>query len=112
PALAAGIWLGGCLFFLIRRWKRWRHVCAVLRASRRADIEGPVPVRTSRARMEPGVFGVFRPVLLLPEGIVERLTPAQLRTILAHEFCHVRRRDNFTACVHTVVETVFWFYPL
>src|SRR5262249_32955108 len=26
--------------------------------------------------------------------------------------CHVRRRDNFFAALHMVVEAVFWFHPL
>ena len=26
--------------------------------------------------------------------------------------CHVRRRDNFFAAVHMVVEAIFWFHPL
>src|SRR5438270_6462366 len=32
--------------------------------------------------------------------------------ILAHELCHVRRRDNLLACIHMIVETIFWFHPL
>jgi uncharacterized protein (TIGR03435 family) len=64
------------------------------------------------SRLEPGVFGVFRPVLVLPEGISERLTPAQFESILAHELCHVRRRDNLAAAVHMLVEALFWFHPL
>jgi beta-lactamase regulating signal transducer with metallopeptidase domain len=67
---------------------------------------------SSSALMEPGVFGVRHPVLLLPEGIVDRLTPAQLNAVLAHEMCHVRRRDNLTAAIHMAVEAIFWFYPL
>ncbi len=62
--------------------------------------------------MEPGVFGIFRPVMLLPEGIMDRLTPAQLEAIVAHELCHVRRRDNLTGAIHMIVETIFWFHPL
>ncbi len=58
------------------------------------------------------MFGIFRPVLLVPEGIAERLTPAQWEAILAHELCHVRRRDNLTAAIHMAVEAVFWFHPL
>jgi uncharacterized protein (TIGR03435 family) len=61
--------------------------------------------------IEPGVFGFFRPVLLLPERILERLSPEQLSTIVAHEMCHVRRRDNLTYLAHTVAEVLFWFYP-
>jgi bla regulator protein BlaR1 len=34
-----------------------------------------------------------------------------LRAIIAHEMCHVRRRDNLTFAFHMVVEAVFWFHP-
>jgi uncharacterized protein (TIGR03435 family) len=58
------------------------------------------------------VFGVFRPVLLLPEGLADALTFPQFHTIIAHELHHVRYRDNLTAALHMCVETVFWFHPL
>jgi GWxTD domain-containing protein len=62
--------------------------------------------------MEPGVFGIFRPVLLLPEGASRNLSAAQLGPIIAHEMFHVRGRDNLAAAMHTVVEALFWFHPL
>jgi uncharacterized protein (TIGR03435 family) len=62
--------------------------------------------------IEPGVFGILRPVLLLPEGIAERLNQTQLDAILAHELCHIRRKDNLTATIHMAVQAVFWFHPL
>jgi bla regulator protein BlaR1 len=58
------------------------------------------------------VVGWWRPTLLLPAGIAERLTPFQLEAVLAHELCHVRRRDNLFAAIHMIVEAVFWFHPL
>ena len=67
---------------------------------------------SSPLRVEPGVFGIHKPVLLLPAGIAHHLTPAQLKLILAHEVCHVRRRDNLTGAIHMLVEAVFWFFPL
>ncbi len=82
-----------------RAARRYRSICR----SPRCPLAG---------RLEPGVFGILRPVLLLPEGITDRLTPAQLEAVIAHELCHVRRRDNLTAAIHMVVETVFWFHPL
>jgi hypothetical protein len=69
-------------------------------------------VLTSQAFPEPGVYGIWRPILLLPAGITEQLTAAQLEAILAHELCHVRRRDNLATAMHMVVEAVFWFHPL
>jgi hypothetical protein len=67
---------------------------------------------SSPACIEPGVVGILRPVLLLPQGITDRLPAVQLDAILAHELCHVRRRDNLAAAIHMAVETVFWFHPL
>ena len=61
---------------------------------------------------EPGVVGIVRPVLLFPEGLVDRLTRAQLDAILAHERAHVRAHDNLLAVVHMAVEAIFWFHPL
>ncbi len=72
----------------------------------------PVPVRVSATLREPGVFGGFRPVLLLPEGITEKLTPAQLEAVLTHEMRHVKRRDNLATALHMMAEAVFWFHPL
>ncbi len=51
-------------------------------------------------------------MLLLPDGIGDRLAPAELQAILAHELCHIRRRDNLATLMHMVVEVVFWFHPL
>jgi hypothetical protein len=61
--------------------------------------------------LEPCVVGIQRPILLIPEGLADRLPPSQLASIVSHELAHLRRRDNFWASVHTVVETLFWFHP-
>ena len=65
-------------------------------------------VLSSPSMPEPGVVGIRRPRLLLPKGIVERLTPAQLRAVIAHERCHVRCHDNLAAAIHTVAEAIFF----
>jgi bla regulator protein BlaR1 len=105
------VWSCGFLALAFSWWRRWRQVRTAVRASSPLHIAADVPVLSSRSRLEPGIFGVFRPVLLLPEGITDRLTPLQLTAIVAHELCHVRRRDNLAAVIHMAVETVFWFHP-
>jgi beta-lactamase regulating signal transducer with metallopeptidase domain len=52
------------------------------------------------------------PVILRPHGVAERLFGAELDAIMAHEICHLRRRDNALAAAHMLVEALFWFYPL
>jgi len=83
-----------------RRWFGW------------GGPPGLPSVISSSAELEPGVFGIFRPVLWLPAGIGDRLDDAELEAILAHELCHIRRRDNLTAALHMAVEAIFWFHPL
>jgi uncharacterized protein (TIGR03435 family) len=51
-------------------------------------------------------------VLLVPAGIDQHLTPRQLEAVLAHELCHVQRRDNLTSVMHMIVEAAFWFHPV
>ena len=72
----------------------------------------PIRLVFSPQSMEPGIFGIFRPVLIWPEGISPHLDGRHIEAILAHEVCHVRRRDNLTAALHMLVEAVFWFHPL
>jgi bla regulator protein BlaR1 len=62
--------------------------------------------------MEPGIFGIFRPLMLWPDRLSERLENEHIEGILAHELVHVRRHDNLTAAIHMLVEVVFWFHPM
>jgi len=112
PLLIAGLWLAGILVIALIRLRLWRRVRAAVRGSIPLSIPSVVEIRSAPGLLEPGVVGFWRPVLVLPEGIVERLTPSELEAILAHEVCHVRRRDNLFASIHMVAEAVFWFHPL
>ncbi len=105
-------WALGSLIVLFLRARAWLRVRAIAASSRRVDMGIPVEVRSAPGLLEPGVAGLFRPVLLLPEGIETHLTPQQLETVLNHELCHIRRRDNLLAAIHMVVEGIFWFHPL
>ncbi|MGO9589321.1 MAG: TIGR03435 family protein [Candidatus Acidiferrales bacterium] len=111
PIALLAIWIFGTCFLLARWAWRWWSLREVVRTALPVTLNCELPVRSTRLHLEPGVFGVLRPVLLLPEGIRERLSETQLDAIIAHELCHVRRRDNLTAIVHMLVEAIFWFYP-
>jgi bla regulator protein blaR1 len=114
PMAGLGIWMVGFVGVGVKRWGDWRRVRGAVRGSRRwQGMALPhIEIRVAPGLLEPGVVGIFRQVLLLPAGIVERLSPEQMRGVLAHELCHVRRRDNLTAAFHMVVEAIFWFHPL
>jgi len=112
PLILAAIWGCGLLTIATIRLRLWMRVRAAVRASRPLAIPAPVEIRSAPGPIEPGIVGWWRPVLLLPEGIVDRLSPAELEALIAHELCHVRRRDNLFAAIHMLVEALFWFHPL
>lgn len=112
PALPM-VWACGSLAVLglwLRKGSRLRRI--VNHATPVAGLPVEIPVRSSSTLIEPGVVGLFQPVLLIPEGLLRNLTADQFTAILAHELCHVRRRDNLAAAFHMAVEAIFWFHPL
>ncbi len=127
-AVLAAAWLCGILIAVgvwAVRWRRvvrtansavlmreGREAVALRRAERYAGIRKPIPLRVTSLAIEPGIFGIFRPVLLWPSGISGQLSDAQIEAIAAHEVEHVRRRDNLAASVHMLVEALFWFHPV
>lgn len=106
------VWGLGVAVVLLVWAAHWRRVRTALKAASPVDWPAPALVMSSPLLLEPGVVGLRRPVLLLPEGIVERLSSAELEAVIAHELCHIRRRDNLTAAVHMLVQALFWFHPL
>jgi len=112
------VWLCGVCMLALSWARSWRQIRAAVRAaspissmSLASESAAGVPVLSTTRLLEPGVFGIVRPVLLLPESITRHLSPEQLRTVVAHELCHIRRRDNLTAALHMAVTALFWFHP-
>jgi beta-lactamase regulating signal transducer with metallopeptidase domain len=57
------------------------------------------------------VFGVFRPVLLLPPAACEAGSAVRLEHIVLHELAHVKRGDLAANTAQALVQVVFWFHP-
>jgi beta-lactamase regulating signal transducer with metallopeptidase domain len=111
-ALLLGLWFCG-FAVLSGLWLiRWRRLNTLVRDARAVSATLPLPVKASSALLEPGLVGIWRPVLLLPEGIMQRLSPQEMDAVEAHERCHFRRRDNLTAAIHMLITNLFWFHPL
>jgi TonB family protein len=89
-----------------------REFSALERIAAAFGVAGRVELRGTTSRVEPGVLGAFRPTLLWPSDLSARLSDDELDAILAHETCHVARRDNLVSLAHVLVESMFWFHPL
>jgi bla regulator protein BlaR1 len=114
--LVLAVWAAGTVLVLLSWARQWWQVRQYIRGARMLGTVDGVPVLSSLSmrehRCEPGLFGLVRPVVLVPDGIAERLTADELDAVLIHEHCHARRRDNLVAAAHSLVEATFWFHPL
>lgn len=106
------VWTCGTFIVVAIRLRGVLRIRSLIRASVPLNLSLPVEARSSSGLLEPGVVGLWRPVLLLPAGIQDYLTPEQFDAVIAHELAHVRRRDNLLSAIHMVVEALFWFHPL
>lgn len=59
----------------------------------------------------PFTCGVFRPRILLPMEATA-WTDRRLKSVLAHELAHLRRRDPLVRLLATALRAAFWFHPL
>jgi TonB family protein len=73
-------------------------------------IEAGAHIRYVEGLAQPMTFGLFRPIVLLPQSVAT-LSPAVQRAVLAHELWHVRRNDWAWVLVEESIRSVFWFNP-
>jgi beta-lactamase regulating signal transducer with metallopeptidase domain len=71
----------------------------------------PTPVVTGSIRT-PAVFGLFRPVLLMPVGYIRNLSRKDTEYLLLHELAHVKRGDLVTHSLYMCLQLVYWYNPL
>lgn len=57
------------------------------------------------------VHGFFRPVILMPEALLERVSEHDATLMVAHEMAHIKRGDTVLFAFCTAVKAVFWFNP-
>lgn len=79
-----------------------------------ADLGCRLPIRVLQSPKFtiPFIFGVFRPVLVLPEKMCRADYASRLPGILAHELSHVRSSDFAWNLILRAVSIPLWFHPL
>ena len=96
----------------VRRWKRdvARADYASLLSDTVRDLGVSAPeMIVCEAISTPAVTGLLRPRLLLPH---EHYDVQELRYILRHELCHLKRRDMLLKLVLLAANAMHWFNPV
>ena len=113
-------WMAGALFLIARLFVGIGAVWCL--SARSNDFNGliphvnpdwkrPVSIRQSKAVTVPMVWGLFRPVILLPADAGE-WEPERRRAVLLHELVHIQRQDWLMQTIAQVTCAVYWFNPL
>ena len=114
-AAAFLLYQGGSYALFRRAVRRWRrevsradYAFLLCDTARELHIDPP-RMLICEAVTTPAVTGFFRPALLLPS---ERYDLTELRYILRHELCHLKRRDMLLKLVLLAANAMHWFNPM
>jgi beta-lactamase regulating signal transducer with metallopeptidase domain len=127
-AVALCGWLAGVCFFGARLlWTNWRFRSRIAGYQPVADetvtrlfsncraafkIRRPVRLIESEEVESPAVYGLWRKWLLLPDGVFERFSTAELRCIFLHELAHIKRGDLGVNWLVAGLQVLHWFNPV
>lgn len=113
----AGVWIAASAWRLadlaahgLRLRKLWKRAVPIGfegTAFARIGIE----VCTTRDLDRPSVIGFFRPRILIPAWLLERLTERELEQVVLHEAEHLRRRDDWINLAQKLALAVFPLNP-
>lgn len=88
---------------LIRASARWRAVYGIKRSVR---------LLTSKHGRFLFTAGIFRPVIYIPQVILENSKTEHLEIAIAHEMAHIRRYDDLWIIIQQLIQCVYFFHPL
>ncbi|MBN2103277.1 hypothetical protein JW835_04465 [bacterium] len=123
------VWLTGIVIFsiilllkmsLLRHWHdqqqeksipSWFHEMLVETASAFQINHLPAIVFHNQVKT-PAVYGLFKPVMLLPTDYFKQLTKNDARHVLLHELAHLKRGDLWMHGLCLFLQIMYWFNPL
>lgn len=59
----------------------------------------------------PLTFGFFKPVILMPVALVNRLTIKEAESLIIHELTHIRNNDYLLNWMMIIVNNIYFFNP-
>jgi ketosteroid isomerase-like protein len=54
---------------------------------------------------------LFRPVILMPKAILDKMSPDNLKAVLIHELAHIKRGDLWVNALQTILQVIYFYNP-
>lgn len=70
-----------------------------------------VIIKISDEILVPCVFGMAKPMVLLPAALLLKIDRTQLELVILHELVHVKRWDAWLNALQLTIETALFFHP-
>jgi len=83
----------------------------VSRLSRQMGLNKAVGIVQSGLTQVPLVIGHFKPVILIPLGMITAIKPKEIEMMILHELAHIKRMDFLVNMLQHVLELLFFFNP-
>jgi beta-lactamase regulating signal transducer with metallopeptidase domain len=78
---------------------------------RQLGIGRYIELRLSNNISSPAVCGLFKPILLMPAALDDKLSPEKLRAVFIHELAHIQRGDLWINLVQTILQIIYFYNP-
>lgn len=76
------------------------------------SVLGRFRIAVTDSAVSPAVYGLMRPVIVIPRALLSRFSQAELRAVLLHEIIHYQRCDVWVNLAQTALQIGFWWHPL
>ncbi len=122
------VWICGVLFFGMRFLLQWFYMRKLaikgthpfdderltnfIKLKDQLGIKKKIRFLQSSLVASPLTFGHFKPVVLLPLGMINGFPPAQIEAIILHELAHIQRNDFLINTIQTWLEILFFYHPI
>lgn len=76
------------------------------------NIQANIPLIITPAVRTPVLFGFFKPILLIPYHLLDKINDKELKHIFLHELTHFKRKDFAVNGLMLLLKVIHWFNPL
>jgi TonB family protein len=127
-AAIAILYCAASAYFVARFAWRWAKLHALCREAEEVVLSGDaalcwaqcaerfgvdgVSLATSRRIFGPVTMGFSRRLVLLPAKMLSGLGQAEMQTLIAHEFAHIRRNDFLKNAIYELLSLPLSYHPL
>ena len=122
------IWVSGAFIFLIIYLKKLfsfysiikeaipvknRDVLKIVREwSTFFRLRREIKIVYSDKYLSPFTTGILKPIIYLPQKILEIKNKEHLKSVIAHEISHIKRYDNLWIKIQSILQIIYFFNPI